>query len=44
MPVPIVIEFFENKFHDDNVENIQPFEGLLRKLNTPITYNTSRSG
>ena len=33
----ITTEFFENKFHDDNVENILPFEGPLRKLNTPIT-------
>ena len=33
----ITIEFFENKFHGENVENILPFQGPLRKLNTPIT-------
>ena len=33
----ITTEFFENKFHDDNVETILPFEGPLRNLNTPIT-------
>ena len=32
-----ITEFFENKFHDEKVKIILPFEGPLRKLNTPIT-------
>ena len=35
--IQITTGFFQNKFHDDNVENILPFEGPLKKLNTPIT-------